>query len=170
MVTEDASAAPFYEYTVPISALLPRFGAALLTAPVLIPMSIARTIPQGMLGVRLTFYGADEVSTPIVIDQCYRVDPTSVLCHQATVLPAMATDVLIRSAALEWPLHGAVIAAGDTIVPRAVVVGNGTGAFRAGFYMDGDLISIEEGYMEAGRPVTVALTRGPKEPILPRLM
>src|SRR5205814_2269567 len=58
----DASAAPFYEYTVPISALLPRFGAALLTAPVLIPMSIARTIPQGMLGVRLTFYGADEVS------------------------------------------------------------------------------------------------------------
>jgi len=156
----DTSATPFYEYTVPIGAFLPRYGAAPLTAPVLIPASVARTIPQGMLGVRLTFYGQDELSTPIVIDACYRVDPTSVVCHQATVLPAMATDVLIRSAALEWPLHGAVIAAGDTIVPRAVVVGNGTGPFRAGFYMDGDLISIEEGYMEAGRPVTVTM-RGP---------
>ena len=156
----DLSVTPLYEYTLPFGGFLPRLGATGLTVPVLIPASVARTIPQGMLGVRLTFTGADEVSTPVVVDACFRVEPTSVLCHQATVLPAMATNVLVRSAVLEWPVHGAVIAAGDTIVPRAVVVGNGTGPFRAGFYMDGDLISIEEGYMEAGRPVTVAM-RGP---------
>lgn len=156
----DASVMPFYEYTLPLSTYLSRFGAASLVVPVLLPLSIARTIPQGMLGVRLTFYGTDETSSAVVVDACFRVDPASVACHQASILPAIATDLLVRSATLEWPLHGAVIAAGDTILPRAVVTGNGTGPFRAGFYVDGDLISIEEGYMEAGRPVEVTM-RGP---------
>ncbi|HMI30770.1 MAG TPA: Ig-like domain-containing protein, partial [Candidatus Limnocylindrales bacterium] len=156
----DASVTPIYEYTLPINIFLRRSGAASLVAPVTLPGAVARTIPQGVLGVRLTFYGTDETSSPVVVDAVFRVDPATVTVHQGSVLPAMATDVLVQSATLEWPLHGAVIAAGDTILPRAVVTGNGTGAFRAGFYMDGDLIAMEEGYMEAGRPVEVTM-RGP---------
>ncbi|HEY2924657.1 MAG TPA: Ig-like domain-containing protein [Candidatus Eisenbacteria bacterium] len=156
----DASVMPLYEYTVPLSTFLRRNGVASLTAPVMLPGAIARAISRGVLGVRLTFYGTDETASAVVVDACFRVDPATVACHQASVLPAIASDVLVLSATLEWPLHGAVIAAGDTILPRAVVTGNGTGAFRAAFYMDGDLIAIEEGYMEAGRPVEVAM-RGP---------
>ena len=156
----DTSVAPFYEYTLPISILLRRNGAINLVAPVTLPGSVARTIPQGKLGVRLTFYGTDETSSSVVVDACFRTDPTSVVCHQASVLPAIASDLLVLSAVLEWPLHGAAFAAGDTILPRAVVTGNGTGPFRGAFYMDGELVSIEEGYMEAGRPVTVTM-RGP---------
>jgi hypothetical protein len=156
----DLAVSPIYEYTLPSNIYLRRGGTASLVAPVTLPGSVARTIPQGALGVRLTFYGIDETSSPVVVDAVFRVDPTSVTAHQASVLPAIASDVFVRSAVLEWPLHGAVIAAGDTIVPRAVVTGNGTGAFRAAFYMDGDLIATEEGYMEAGRPVEVTM-RGP---------
>lgn len=158
--TLDDAVSPFYEYTVPAPIFLRRSGAASLVGPVRLPSAYARDIPQGMLGVRLTFYGTDETGSPVVVDAVFRVDPASVAVHEASVLPAMATDVLVRTAVLEWPLHGAVIAAGDTVVPRAVVTGNGTGAFRAAFYVDGDLISIEEGYMEAGRPVEVVM-RGP---------
>ena len=156
----DLAVSPIYEYSLPTNIYLRRSGTAILVAPVTLPASIARTIPQGVLGVRLTFYGTDETSSPVVVDAQFRVDPGNVTVHQASVLPAMASDVFVRSAVLEWPLHGAVIAAGDTVVPRAVVTGNGTGAFRAAFYMDGDLIATEEGYMEAGRPVEVTM-RGP---------
>jgi hypothetical protein len=156
----DTSVSPLYEYTVPISTYLRRRGVVSLVAPVNLPLSVARTIPQGVLGVRLTFYGVDETGSPVVVDAVFRVDPATIVANQASVLPAIASDVLILSATLEWPLHGMVIAAGDTILPRAVVTGNGTGAFRAAFYMDGNLISIEEGYMEAGRPVEIAM-RGP---------
>ena len=61
---------------------------------------------------------------------------------------------------LEWPLPGAVFAAGDTLRPRATVLGDGTGPFRAVFYMDGEAVAFEEGFLESGRPVTVE-TRGP---------
>lgn len=156
----DTSVAPLYEYTIPLSVFLPRYGAVRLEAPVTLPDAIARTVPQGRLGVRLTFYGVDETSTSVVVDAVFRVDPATVVVHQASIVPAIASDLILRSATLEWPLHGAVIAAGDTVLPRAVVTGNGTGAFRAAFYMDGDLISIEEGYMDAGLPVVIAM-RGP---------
>ncbi len=156
----DTSVMPLYETTQPISVFLSRNGAARLEAPVLLPGSVARTIPQGRLGVRMTFYGTDETSSPVLVDAFFRADPATVAFHQASVVPAMATDLNVQSATLEWPLHGATFAAGDTIVPRAVVTGYGTGAFRAAFYMDGDLISIEEGYMEAGRPVEVAMRGG----------
>ncbi|HXL14781.1 MAG TPA: hypothetical protein VN972_01750 [Methylomirabilota bacterium] len=156
----DLAVTPFYEYTAPVGIFLSRNGAATLVAPVTLPASVARTIPQGVLGVRLTFYGTDETSSSVVVDVSFRVDPASVAVHPGSVLPAIASDVLVRTAVLEWPLHGAVVAAGDTILPRAVVTGNGTGAFRAAFYMDGDVISIEEGYMEAGRPVEITM-RGP---------
>ncbi len=156
----DSFVSPIYEYTLPTNIYLRRNGATSLVAPVTLPAAVARTIPQGVLGVRLTFYGTDETGSPVVVDANFRVDPGNVTVHQASVLPAMASDVFVRSAVLEWPLHGTVIAAGDTVVPRAVVTGNGTGAFRAAFYMDGDLIATEEGYMEAGRPVEVTM-RGP---------
>ncbi len=156
----DTSVAPLYQYTLPTGTFLRRNGVASLVAPVMLPASIARDVPQGALGVRLTFYGTDETASSVVVDAVYRVDPATIVAHQASVLPAIASDVLVRTAVLEWPLHGAVIAAGDTVLPRAVVTGNGTGAFRAAFYLDGDLISIEEGYMEAGRPVEVTM-RGP---------
>src|SRR6185503_9756544 len=153
----DDSVTPIYEYTLPITTYLRRSGVTSLVAPVTLPRAVARTIDQGILGVRLTFYGTDETGSPVVVDAVFRVDPATITTHQASVLPPIASDVLIQSATLEWPLHGAVIAAGDTILPRAVVTGNGTGPFRAAFLMDGDIISIEEGYMEAGRPVEVRM-------------
>lgn len=156
----DLSVMPLYQYTVPLDITLPGRGAANLVAPVLLPGSVARDIPQGTLGVRLTFYGADETGTSVVVDAVFRVGPATVAAHQASVLPAMASDFLVRTAVLEWPLHGMVIAAGDTILPRAVVTGNGTGPFRGAFYLDGAVVAMEEGYMEAGRPVTVTM-RGP---------
>ena len=156
----DLSVMPLYQYTAPISVTLPRSGATSLVAPVLLPGSVARDIPQGMLGVRLTFYGVDETGSPVVVDAVFRVSPTVVAAHQASVLPPIASDFLVRTAILEWPIHGMVIAAGDTILPRAVVTGNGTGPFRSAFYLDGEPVAVEEGFMEAGRPVTITM-RGP---------
>jgi hypothetical protein len=156
----DLSVMPLYQYTAPLGIALPRTGTANLVAPVLLPGSVARDISQGKLGVRLTFYGVDETGSSVVVDAVFRVDSATVAAHQSSVLPAMASDVLVRAAVLEWPLHGMVIAAGDTILPRAVVTGNGTGPFRGAFYLDGEAIAMEEGYMEAGRPVTITM-RGP---------
>jgi hypothetical protein len=156
----DLSVMPLYQYTVPLTITLPGRGVANLVAPVLLPGSVARDVPQGMLGVRLTFYGVDETDSSVVVDAVFRVSPTTVAAHQSSILPAMASDFLVRTAVLEWPLHGVVIAAGDTILPRAVVTGNGTGPFRGAFYLDGTVIAVEEGYMEAGRPVTITM-RGP---------
>ncbi|MBI4363919.1 MAG: hypothetical protein HY568_00660 [Candidatus Latescibacteria bacterium] len=158
--TLDMVVMPIHQTTEPISIFLPRNGAARLEAPVTLPGSVARTIPQGRLGIRLTFYGSDETLNPVVVDAVFRVDPATVAAHPVSLVPAMASDVIVQSATLEWPPHGATFAAGDTILPRAVVTGNGSGPFRAAFYMDGDLISIEEGFMEGGRPVEVAM-RGP---------
>jgi len=51
----DLAVAPFYQYTVPLAITLPRSGVAALTAPVNLPGTIARNLPQGKFGVRLTF-------------------------------------------------------------------------------------------------------------------
>src|SRR5690242_2023377 len=56
----DLSVMPLYQYTAPLHIALPGRGAATLVVPVLLPGSVARDIPQGTLGVRLTFYGLDE--------------------------------------------------------------------------------------------------------------
>lgn len=156
----DASVTPLYETTQPLSIFLPRHGVANLEAVANLPEGVARDIPQGQMGMRLTFYGDDETRSSIVLDLAYRLDPTTVASHSASIVPAIASDLLVQSAVLESPVHGMVVAAGDTILPRATVIGIGTGGFRGAFYLDGDLISIEEGYMEAGRPVAVEM-RGP---------
>lgn len=158
--TLDKYVQSIYETTQPLSSFLPRHGVANLQAVANLPDAVARNIPQGQLGMRLTFYGDDEVGFPIALDLVYRLDPTTVETHSASVVPAMASDLLIQSVVLESPVHGMVVAAGDTILPRATVIGNGTGGFRGAFYLDGALVAIEEGFMEAGRPVTIEM-RGP---------
>ncbi|HEY7728718.1 MAG TPA: hypothetical protein VID50_09705, partial [Candidatus Eisenbacteria bacterium] len=85
---------------------------------------------------------------------------TYVVTVPAVVTPAIASTAVIESAVLEWPLQGAAISAGDTLLPRAVVTGTGTGPFRAAFWLDGELLAIEEGYLDAGRS-TVVRMRGP---------
>ena len=156
----DLSVAPLYQYTVPLGTMLPRAGTANLLAPVRLPESVARNIPQGQMGVRLTFYGSDETGTSVVVDAVFRLNPTTNQAHPGSVLPAIAGVFLVRTAVLEWPTHGTVIAAGDTLMPRAVVTGNGTGTFRCAFYLDGEPVAMEEGHMEAGLPVTIT-PRGP---------
>jgi hypothetical protein len=42
----------------------------------------------------------------------------------------------------------------------AVVTGIGTGSFRGAFYIDGEMVALVEGFLEAGRPDTVSM-RGP---------
>ena len=78
----------------------------------------------------------------------------------ALVTPSIASEIVVNSVYLEQPVPGAVFATNDTIRVRGVVTGTGTGVFRAVFYLDGDIVAMEEGYMESGRPVTVE-PRGP---------
>jgi len=76
----------------------------------------------------------------------------------------IASKIVVESAFLEEPLPGAIFAAGDTIRARAVVTGTGTGAFRAIFFLDGDAVAMEEGFLESGRPAVIE----PRGPILSR--
>ena len=73
-----------------------------------------------------------------------------------TVNPAAPATVTITNVFLEAPLPGAAYAAGDSVWVRAVVTGIGTGPFRAVFYLDGTAIAMEDGFMDNGRPVTIA--------------
>jgi len=77
---------------------------------------------------------------------------------------SIASKIVVESAFLEEPLPGAVFAAGDTVRARAVVTGTGTGSFRAVFFLDGDMVAMEEGFLESGRPVVVE----PRGPIVSR--
>jgi len=76
----------------------------------------------------------------------------------------LASNIVVESAFLEEPLPGAVFAAGDTVRARAVVTGSGTGVFRAIFFLDGDAVAMEEGFLDSGRPVVVE----PRGPIVSR--
>ncbi len=134
----------------PVSLRVPRSGVADLSIPVTLPVRVARMAPRGVLSLRLVYYGEDETLTPF----------TYVATLGAQIAPAIASNAVIESAVLEWPLHGAAVAAGDTILPRAVVTGTGTGPFRGAFILDGEVFAIEEAYLEAGRPVVVT-PRGP---------
>jgi hypothetical protein len=82
----------------------------------------------------------------------------------AGVTSPLASNIVVESAFLEEPLPGAVFAAGDTVRARAVVTGSGTGVFRAIFFLDGDAVAMEEGFLESGRPVVVE----PHGPIVSR--
>lgn len=153
-VWPDTSAfgAPVLDVTVPVSGGIPRQGVATLSVPVTIPGDIARLAPDGRIALRVTYLGTDETQLPVTLDAF--AGPVSV-----ALTPALAGNAVVRSAVLEWPLPGAVFSAGDTLRPRAVVTGDGTGPFRSVFYMDGEAVAFEEGYMESGRPVVVE-TRG----------
>ncbi|HEX7077892.1 MAG TPA: hypothetical protein VF363_05690 [Candidatus Eisenbacteria bacterium] len=155
---------PIRTDVVPVAAGVPRFGVGRLVANVTVPRDLARAT-GGRLGLRIVYEGTDETGLPFSFEAISRtvvsaLGDTTLSMAPASITPRIAGDVVVRAAALEWPLPGAAIAAGDTIRPRAVVTGDGTGPFRAAFVMDGDLIGIEEGFMESGRPVTVTL-RGP---------
>jgi hypothetical protein len=129
---------------------VPRSGVADLSIPVSLPASVAHAAPQGRLSLRLAYYGEDETLIPF----------TFVTTLNVQVAPSMASNAVIESAVLEWPLHGAAVAAGDTLLARAVVTGTGRGPFRGAFTLDGEVFAIEEGYLEAGRPAVVT-PRGP---------
>jgi hypothetical protein len=144
------SVAPFYSETQAASIRVERLGVVSATVPVTVPTALAREIPGGRFGLLLTFEGTDETGLPVAVAGFSSVILT----------PELGAGLSIGSAVLEWPLHGSFIAAGDTLRPRAVVTGVGTGPFRAAFYVDGELVAIEEGQMEAGQPVTVEM-RGP---------
>ena len=156
---------PDRTFFVPISALIPRFGATSLEVLVTVPVELARLSPDGRIGLRIFFEGTDETGLPIPPFEAlsFRVPTTSgesLFMSPALLTPVIAGNVSVESAVLEWPLPGTALAAGDTLRPRAVVTGVGTGPFRAVFTLDGDVIGMEEGYMESGRPVTVEM-RGP---------
>jgi hypothetical protein len=157
--------APAYSITVPVFFRVPRRSAALLSVPVTVPRDLARAAPDGELGLRIVYQGTDETGLPLSFEalsnRVTTVFADTILALTPVLLtPELAGNATIRSAVLEWPLPGAAIAAGDTLRPRAVVIGTGTGPFRAAFYLDGEVVAIEEGFMESGRPVTVEM-RGP---------
>ena len=153
---------PERTFLVPLYAQVPRFGAVRLEVPVTVPRDLARLSPDGRIGVRIILEGTDETGLPITPFEAmsFRV-PTpfgeSLFMSPGLLTPPIAGNVSVESAVLEWPLPGATLAAGDTLRPRAVVTGIGTGPFRAVFTLDGDVIGMEEGFMESGRPVTVEM-------------
>src|SRR5262249_29174598 len=130
---------PILSETLPVSIPIGRLGVAEATVPVTVPPSLARDLPGGRVGLLLTFEGVAETGLPVLVSAFSSV----------TVTYDLASGLTIDSAVLEWPLHGSAIAAGDTLRPRAVVTGSGTGAFRGAFFVDGELIAIEEGHMES---------------------
>ena len=152
---------PLFAYTVPVAATVPAFGSARITAPVTLPRQLAQNAASGLLGLRVRFDGYDETGLPYSFQatSAITVTPfadTLLTMSPAQVTPAIASDLFVREVIVEAPLPGAMFAAGDTVQSRAVVTGYGTGAFRAVFYIDGQIVAMEEGYMESGRPVTVA--------------
>jgi len=142
------------DITLPYSAVIPRRGVARLSTTVTVPRLMARRATQGRMALQITYFGTDETGLPVTFD-AFSGGFTA-----AAVTPEIAGNATIRSAALEWPLPGAVFSAGDTLLPRAVVIGDGTGPFRAVFYLDGDPVAFEEGHLESGRPAVIE-TRGP---------
>ncbi len=151
---------PLYAYTVPVAFTVPAFGSAQLSAPVALPKSLAANAASGLLGLSLIFDGYDETGLPysFAATSAIELSPsadTTLVTSIAQVTPSMASNLVVREVIVESPLPGAMYAAGDTVRARAVVTGDGTGAFRAVFYIDGSIVAIEEGYMESGRPVTV---------------
>jgi hypothetical protein len=146
----DASGAAIDSVVTPVSVLIPRLGAATLSLRVTLPDAIARRAPLGALRLRLAWYGSDESRLPFAFEATVPL----------RIGAPLVTDLVVQSVVLEWPQPGAAIAAGDTLLPRAVVTGIGTGHFRGAFILDGEVLAIEEGYIEAGRPAQVR-PRGP---------
>lgn len=142
-----------FDVTVPVFGVIPREGILTLSVPVTVPLDLARRAPAGRMALRVTYQGVDETLFP------HALEAFSGGVALAALTPSIAGNATIRSAVLEWPLPGAVFNAGDTLKPRAVVTGDGTGPFRAVFYLDGDAVAFEEGFLESGRPAVVE-TRG----------
>lgn len=147
---------------VPFYAQVPRFGSAALTVPITLSRSQAAA-SGGALGLELVFEGYDETGLPYTFAASSRIrtntfpgDSTLILTR-ALVTPAIGASISIGSVFLESPLPGTVIAAGDTLRPRAVVTGIGTGPYRGAFYMDGEFVALAYGFLESGRPDTVTL-------------
>ena len=145
---------PTFDAVLPYFTRIPRQGAAALSVPVTVPREVARAAPQGRIALLITYTGTDETGLTVRFETLWN----TILAPALT--PSLAGNATIRSAVLEWPLPGAVFSAGDTLRPRAVVIGDGTGYFRAVFILDGDVVAIEEGFLESGRPAVVEM-RGP---------
>jgi hypothetical protein len=148
-----AAGPPDIDITMPVLLRIERSGAARLSTPVTVPLSFARADADGRIGIQISYTGADETALPVSIEAFG--GPATV----ASLVPVVAGNAIVRSAVLEWPLPGAVFSAGDTLRPRAVVIGDGTGPFRAAFYMDGEVVALEEGFLESGRPDTLETRR-----------
>ncbi|HEU4723858.1 MAG TPA: hypothetical protein VFU59_01035 [Candidatus Eisenbacteria bacterium] len=147
---------------VPFYAQVPRRGTAALTVPVTLTRDLAAR-SGGTLGFDLVFEGFDETGLAYSFSASSRVrtntfpgDNTLVLTR-AQVTPTIGASIAIGSVFLERPLPGTILAAGDTLLPRAVVTGIGTGPYRGAFYMDGEFVALAEGFLESGRPDTVSL-------------
>jgi hypothetical protein len=163
-----SSPTPLRTVSVPVSQTVPRLGTVPISAPVTLPKDLARSASTGQLGLRVVFEGYDETGLPYsfeAVSTLVAAPPDTFLTMSpALVTPAIASNVVVQSAYLEEPLPGATYNAGDTVRVRAVVTGIGTGPFRAVFFLDGSAVAMEEGHMEAGRPVTVE----PRGPIVSR--
>ncbi|HET9950555.1 MAG TPA: hypothetical protein VFS09_02045, partial [Candidatus Eisenbacteria bacterium] len=146
---------------VAVSATVARNGTASLTVPVTLSREQAAYSNAGLLGLEIVFDGYDETGLPYSFSASSRIrtntfpgDNTLILTR-AQLTPALGASIAVGSVFLESPLPGATYVVGDTLRPRAVVTGIGTGPYRGAFYMDGDLVMMVEGFLEAGRPDTL---------------
>ncbi len=164
-LTGSFSVVPLEQGERPVSVHVPRGGVATLSVPITLSRATARAAGRGPLGVQVDFEGFDETGLPYTFSASSRVGVTAtsdsaLILTRGLVTPGIASAITVGSVFLVTPLPGAAIAAGDTLIPQAVVTGIGTGSFRGAFYMDGEMVAIAEGFLEAGRPDTVAM-RGP---------
>jgi len=151
---------------VPFAGSVPRRGTAALTVPVTLTRAEAAAASDGLLGLEIVFDGYDETGLPYSFSASSRIrtnafpNDSTLILTRAQVTPALGASIAIGSVFLESPLPGTTMAAGDTLLPRAVVTGIGTGPYRGAFYIDGEFVELVEGFLEAGRPDTVT-TVGP---------
>lgn len=159
------SVVPIEQGEVFVSFRIPRRGTAQFTVPVTLSRNAARAAAGNPLGLELTLEGYDETGLPTNFSVTSRIGTSSMsdstlFLTRGQVTPALGAQIVIGSVFLESPLPGTTVAAGDTIRPRAVVTGIGTGPFRGAFILDDEVIALIEGFLESGRPDTV-VARGP---------
>lgn len=148
-----------------VSLQIPRRGTAQFTVPVTLSRNAARAAGRDPLGVELTLEGYDETGLPTTFSVTSRVgtsamSDSTLFLTRGMVTPSLGAQIAIGSVFLESPLPGTAVASGDTLIPRAVVTGIGTGPFRGAFILDDEVVALVEGFLESGRPDTV-VARGP---------
>jgi len=142
----DLAVSPIYEYTLRSGSSFDEAATSLVRA-VTLPGAVAQHDSAGRPWVEAHLLPRTRPPL-LVMDAVFRLDPGPA-SGSPGASPAIASDVLVRTAVLEWPSTVAVVAAGTRFV-RARSSPERHGARSVRFYMDWRRHLDRGGYMEAG--------------------